>query len=31
MKLITPPYLKTGDTIAIVAPAGILKNREEAI
>ena len=29
--LITPPYLKTGDTIAILAPAGILKNREETI
>ncbi|MFY9242226.1 MAG: LD-carboxypeptidase [Polaribacter sp.] len=26
-KLRTPPYLKAGDTIAIVAPAGILKNR----
>ena len=31
MKLITPPYLQKGDTIAIVAPAGILKNRKEAI
>ena len=31
MKLSTPPYLKKGDTIAIVAPAGILKNREEVI
>lgn len=30
-KLITPPYLKVGDTIAIVAPAGILKDREETI
>lgn len=30
-KFIKPPYLKTGDTIAIVAPAGILKNREETI
>ncbi|QTE21446.1 S66 peptidase family protein [Polaribacter cellanae] len=30
-KLITPPYLKIGDTIAIVAPAGILKNREATI
>jgi muramoyltetrapeptide carboxypeptidase len=29
--LITPPYLQKGDTIAIVAPAGILKNREETI
>ena len=28
MKLKTPPYLKEGDTIAIVAPAGILKNKE---
>lgn len=26
-----PPYLKVGDTIAIVAPAGILKNKEETI
>lgn len=25
--LVRPPYLKVGDTIAIVAPAGILKNR----
>lgn len=31
MKLITPPYLKKGDTIAIVAPAGILKNRRAVI
>ncbi|QNM87116.1 LD-carboxypeptidase [Polaribacter pectinis] len=30
-KLITPPYLKVGDTIAIVAPAGILKNRQATI
>ena len=30
-KFIEPPYLKTGDTVAIVAPAGILKNREETI
>ncbi|MDG2193638.1 MAG: LD-carboxypeptidase [Polaribacter sp.] len=30
-KLIQPPYLQTGDTIAIVAPAGILKNREKVI
>jgi muramoyltetrapeptide carboxypeptidase len=29
--LITPPYLKKGDTIAIVAPAGILKNRQATI
>ncbi|WP_458628059.1 S66 peptidase family protein [Winogradskyella sp. PC D3.3] len=27
-KLIQPPYLKAGDTVAIVAPSGILKNRE---
>ena len=27
-ELIQPPYLKTGDTVAIVAPSGILKNRE---
>ncbi len=26
-----PPYLKAGDTVAIVAPAGILKNREAEI
>ncbi|MEM9679032.1 MAG: LD-carboxypeptidase [Bacteroidota bacterium] len=25
--LIQPPYLKSGDTVAIVAPSGILKNR----
>ena len=30
-ELITPPYLKKGDTIAIVAPAGILKNRQATI
>lgn len=30
-KLTTPPYLKKGDTIAIVAPAGILKNKHEVI
>jgi muramoyltetrapeptide carboxypeptidase len=29
--LTTPPYLKEGDTIAIVAPAGILRHREETI
>lgn len=28
MKLVTPPYLQKGDTIAMVAPAGILKNRK---
>ena len=26
-----PPYLTSGDTVAIVAPAGILKNREKSI
>lgn len=31
MKLKTPPYLVKGDTIAIVAPAGILKNKKEVI
>lgn len=31
MKLTTPPYLQQGDTIAIVAPAGILKNRKAVI
>lgn len=31
MKLVTPPYLEIGDTIAIVAPAGILKNRKHVI
>ncbi|WP_405610701.1 LD-carboxypeptidase [Polaribacter sp. Asnod1-A03] len=30
-KLITPPYLKAGDSIVILAPAGILKNRQETI
>lgn len=29
--LIQPPYLKAGDTVAIVAPSGILKNRNEEI
>ena len=29
--LVKPPYLKIGDTIAIVAPAGILKNRQTTI
>ena len=29
--LIQPPYLKTGDTVAIVAPSGILKNRTQEI
>lgn len=31
MNLVTPPYLQKGDTIAIVAPAGILKNRKHVI
>ena len=30
-KLIKPPYLQKGDTIAIVAPAGILKNRKATV
>ncbi|WP_299054498.1 LD-carboxypeptidase [uncultured Polaribacter sp.] len=30
-KLTAPPYLKKGDTIAIVAPAGILKGRAATI
>ena len=30
-KLTTPPYLIQGDTVAIVAPAGILKNRNATI
>ena len=30
-KLIQPPYLKAGDTIAIVAPSGILENRDAEI
>ena len=30
-KLVTPPYLQEGDTIAILAPAGILKNRKATI
>lgn len=29
--LVAPPYLKKGDTIAILAPAGILKGRAESI
>ena len=29
--LIQPPYLKAGDTVAIVAPSGILKNRQEEV
>ena len=31
MKLIKPDYLKVGDTIAIVAPAGVLSNRQLVI
>jgi len=31
MKLKTPPYLQKGDIVAIVAPAGILKNKNEII
>lgn len=30
-KIIQPPYLKAGDTVAIVAPSGILKNREREV
>lgn len=30
-KLVQPPYLKSGDTVAIVAPSGILKNRQGEI
>ncbi|MCF7566912.1 LD-carboxypeptidase [Sabulilitoribacter arenilitoris] len=30
-KLIQPPYLKAGDTVAIVAPSGILKNKQDVI
>ncbi|MFT4781723.1 MAG: muramoyltetrapeptide carboxypeptidase [Psychroserpens sp.] len=29
--LIQPPYLKAGDTVAIVAPSGILKNRTDEV
>lgn len=31
MTLQKPPYLKTGDTVAIVAPSGILKNRTKEV
>lgn len=31
IRMKTPPYLTKGDTIAIVAPAGILKNKKEII
>jgi len=30
-KLIQPPYLKAGDTVAIVAPSGILENRNAEV
>jgi len=30
-KLIQPPYLKVGDTVAIVAPSGVLKNRNDEV
>ncbi len=30
-KLIQPPYLKAGDTVAIVAPSGILNHREKEV
>nr|WP_245907539.1 LD-carboxypeptidase [Olleya aquimaris] len=30
-KLIQPPYLKAGDTVAIVAPSGVLKNRNDEV
>lgn len=30
-KLLQPPYLRAGDTVAIVAPSGILRNRNEEI
>lgn len=30
-KLIQPPYLKAGDTVAIVAPSGVLKNRADEV
>ena len=30
-KRIQPPYLKAGDTVAIVAPSGILNNREKEV
>lgn len=29
--LIQPPYLKAGDTVAIVAPSGVLKNRTNEV
>ncbi|MFH4963714.1 LD-carboxypeptidase [Gaetbulibacter sp. M235] len=30
-KMIQPPYLKAGDTVAIVAPSGALRNKNEKI
>src|SRR5690606_12327669 len=30
-KMITPPYLKPGDTVAIVAPSGVLNNRYDEV
>jgi len=30
-EMIQPPYLKVGDTVAIVAPSGILKNRNDEV
>ena len=30
-KLVTPPYLQQGDSIAILAPAGILKPSRKAV
>ena len=30
-QLIQPPFLKPGDTVAIVAPSGILKNRNDEV
>ena len=30
-EMIRPSYLKTGDTVAVIAPAGILKNDSEVI
>ncbi|WP_299670480.1 LD-carboxypeptidase [uncultured Polaribacter sp.] len=31
MELMQPAYLKKGDSVAIVAPAGILKNKQEVV
>lgn len=31
VKMLTPPYLKKGDTIVMIAPAGILKNKKEVL